>query len=63
MASKGAAWGDEFQLETNKSKSLDDDIVMETDGVLAEVSAENFQEAIGGRFEDVLKKNQKSHEH
>lgn len=62
MASKGTAWGDEFQLENNKSKSLDDDIVMETDGVLAEVSAENFQEAIGGRLEDVLRRNQKQHE-
>jgi cGMP-dependent protein kinase len=42
VASKGAAWGEEFMLEANKNKTLDDDIVMETDGVLAEITNESF---------------------
>lgn len=35
---------------------------MESDGVLAEVNCENFQEAIGGKFEEVLKRNQKNND-
>jgi hypothetical protein len=35
---------------------------METDGVLAEISTESFQECIGGTLEEVLKKNEKAHE-
>jgi cGMP-dependent protein kinase len=35
---------------------------METDGVLAEINLEAFTECIGGQIEEVLKKNEKSHE-
>lgn len=38
---------------------LDDDIVLETDGVIAEISSENFVDCIGGPLEDVIKKNEK----
>lgn len=39
--------------------SLDDDIVLETDGVIAEISSENFIDCIGGTLEEVIKKNEK----
>ena len=39
---------------------MDDDIVMETDGVLAEMTHENFIDCIGGSLEEVIKKNEKS---
>ena len=42
--------------------SFDDDLIMETDGVLAEINLEAFTECIGGQIEEVLKKNEKSHE-
>jgi len=42
-------------LESNKSKTFDDDIVMETDGVIAEISSENFTECIGGQIEEIIK--------
>lgn len=38
---------------------MDDDIVMETDGVLAEMTNDNFIDSIGGSLEDVIKKNEK----
>ena len=42
VASKAQAWGEEYLLDSNKQKNFDDDIVMETDGVLAEISNETF---------------------
>ena len=32
---------------------------METDGMIAEISADNFTDCIGGELEDVIKKNEK----
>lgn len=62
MCRKGEAFGDEYLLEANKTKTFDDDLIMETDGVLAEILLEAFTECIGGPIEEVLKKNEKSHE-
>ena len=59
VASKAQAWGEEYFLDANKNKTLDDDIVLETDGVIAEISSENFIDCIGGTLEDVIKKNEK----
>lgn len=59
VASKAQAWGEEYFLDANKNKMLDDDIVLETDGVIAEISSENFVDCIGGPLEDVIKKNEK----
>lgn len=38
---------------------MDDDIVMETDGVIAEITADNFIDCIGGELEEIIKKNEK----
>ena len=54
IAEKGNVWGVEFLLDSAKNKTLDDDIVMEIDGVIAEINLENFEEAIGGRFDEVI---------
>lgn len=62
VASKAQAWGEEYLLDNNKSKTFDDDIVMETEGVIAEISSENFVECIGGQIEEVIKQNEKNHE-
>lgn len=68
VASKAQAWGEEYFFEANKNKTyiccihthrLDDDIVLETDGVIAEISSENFIDCIGGTLEEVIKKNEK----
>ncbi len=48
-----------YFLDANKTKTLDDDIVLETDGVIAEISSENFIDCIGGTLEEVIKKNEK----
>ncbi|CAK82587.1 unnamed protein product (macronuclear) [Paramecium tetraurelia] len=59
VATKAQAWGEEYFLQTNKAKILDDDIVMETDGVIAEITADNFIDCISGELEEVIKKNEK----
>lgn len=35
VASKGQCWGEEYLIEANKSKVMEDEIVMQTYGVLA----------------------------
>jgi len=35
---------------------------METDGVIAEITSENFIECIGGSIEEIIKTNEKNHE-
>jgi hypothetical protein len=42
-------------LDSNKTKTFDDDIVMETDGVIAEINQDNFTECIGGSIEEIIK--------
>ena len=56
-------FGDEYLLEANKNKIADDDIVMEADGVIAELSNETILNCIGGpNIEIVITKNENSHE-
>jgi hypothetical protein len=63
VASKGQCWGEEYLIEANKSKVMEDEIVMQTYGVLAEISDTIFFEAIGGvSFEEVIKKVEKNKE-
>jgi len=47
-------------LEANKNKNLEDDIVMETDGVIAEITSENFVDCIGGNLEMIITNNIKN---
>lgn len=35
---------------------------METDGVIAEITSENFQECIGGTIEEIIKNNDNNRE-
>jgi hypothetical protein len=57
VASKGQCWGEEYLLEANKQKMLEDEIVMQTYGVLAEITDTVFFESIGGiSYEEVIKK-------
>ena len=35
---------------------------METDGTLSEITIADFEKALGGKIEDVLKRNESSHE-
>jgi len=60
VASKAQAWGEEYMLEANKNKNLEDDIVMETDGVIAEITSENFVDCIGGNLEMIITNNIKN---
>jgi hypothetical protein len=58
VASKGQCWGEEFLLEANSNKTLDDEIVMQTDGVIAEINDNTFFDCIGGmKYEEVIRKN------
>ena len=56
-------FGDEYLLNDNKNKTSDDNIVMETDGIIAELSNQTVFNCIGGpNIEIVITKNEFSHE-
>ena len=60
---KGEMFGDEYLLNDNKNKMADDNIVMETDGIIAELSNQTIFNCIGGpNIEIVITKNEFSHE-
>ena len=40
------AWGEDFFLSKKKIKNIDDDIIMECDGVIAEIGGDQFLECI-----------------
>jgi len=62
IAKKGELYGDEYIVEANRAKTIDDDIVMESDGVIGEVPYATLQECIGGTIEQAMKKNENGHE-
>jgi cGMP-dependent protein kinase len=62
IAKKGELYGDEFVLEATRTKVIDDDIVMEQDGVVGELPYSTFIECIGGTLEAAMKKNENGHE-
>lgn len=41
---------------------MDNNLVVEKDAVLAEITISKFEEIIGGCIEEITKKNEKSHE-
>lgn len=47
VATKSQCFGEDFFLEENKNKILEDEIVMQTYGVIAEISDSTFYEALG----------------
>ena len=56
IATKSQIYGEEFLMET-RAKNCDDEIVMDSDGVLAEVAVDQFKEIIGGCLDTVISKN------
>lgn len=62
LAKKGELWGDEFLKKENKSKTYDDDVVMDNEGVLAEISYDSITACLGGSVEDAINKASKGHE-
>jgi len=61
-AGKGEPYGDEFVTEAYSKRIYEEDIIFESDGVLSEISHHAFEKAIGGKIEDILVKNENSHE-
>jgi len=43
-------------------KKLEDDVVLDFDGVYSEISMQDFTKAIGGQLQVILVKNERSHE-
>jgi len=44
VVSKAQAWGEEYLLENKKNATAEEDIIMDTDGVIAEITIEAFLE-------------------
>ena len=58
VAAKGQCYGEEFLLSENKNKTLDDEVVMNSYGVIAEVGGSAFYEAINSfSIEDAIQKD------
>jgi len=60
--SKGEAFGDEYIMGPKKGAKVEENLVMKGDGILAEISLQDFTNCIGGSIEEALLKNEKSHE-
>ena len=54
---KSQFYGEDFLQESKQKNSIEDEIVMESDGVLAEISASVFRQIIGGCLDIVLARN------
>lgn len=63
VATKGLVYGEEYLVENNRGpvKNLDDDIILENDGVIAEIGFESLENLIGGKLEEVIKKNEEKY--
>ena len=59
---KNEVYGSEFLKEGRQNQTFDDNIVMDGEGVLAELDFGKFYECLGGNYEQIMKKNEKSHE-
>jgi len=62
VARKNEVYGSEFLKEGRQNQIFDDNIVMDGEGVLAELDFGKFYECLGGNYEQIMKKNEKSHE-
>jgi len=61
-AARGEVFGDEYIMGPKKGAKIEENLVMKGDGLLAEISLQEFTNVIGGSMEDALLKNEKSHE-
>ena len=53
---KSQFYGEDF-LQENRLKNIEDEVVMECDGVLGEISASGFRQIIGGYMDVVMARN------
>lgn len=51
-----------FLLKSHKKKELENSLIVDQDSVIAEITTEEFERIIGGSIEEILKKNETSHE-
>jgi cGMP-dependent protein kinase 1 len=56
VAGKCQCYGEEYLTNENRNKIMDDEIVMQTNGVIAEISDASFYEAIGNKsYNEIIK--------
>jgi hypothetical protein len=59
IAVRSQIYGEEFLLENKIKTRYEDDIVMESDGVIAEIKTDIVKEIIGGYLDTVVEENEK----
>lgn len=59
IAVRSQIYGEEFLLENKTKARYEDDIVMESDGVIAEIKTDIVKEIIGGFMDTVVEENEK----
>ena len=60
IAVRSQIYGEEFLLENKIKTRYEDDIVMESDGVIAEIKTDIVKEIIGGYLDTVVEENEKN---
>ena len=59
IATRSQVYGEEFLLYNRGRNRYDDDIVMESNGVLAEIKADLVKDIIGGEIDVIVGKREK----
>ena len=59
IAVRSQIYGEEFLLENKTKTRYEDDIVMESDGVIAEIKTDIVKEIIGGYLDTVVEENER----
>jgi cGMP-dependent protein kinase len=62
VAKEGELFGSEYLVEANRTKVNDADIIMQSEGVIGELSYKSLSDIIGGPIEAAIKKSETSHE-
>lgn len=58
LAVRSQIYGEDFLLETKNKGRYDDDIIMESNGILAEISADLIKDIIKGEIDTIIRRRE-----
>lgn len=58
LAVRSQIYGEDFLLETKNKGRYDDDIIMESNGILAEISADLVKDIIRGEIDTIIRRRE-----
>jgi hypothetical protein len=58
VVKKGRTWGEQFLTSTMRNKTIDEELIMDSDGVVAEIPFDHVSLLLGGRkLDQVIQQN------